>query len=220
MPLLAVWTELGNELDRFSTHFRNFASARPSITSASHFTTADECLLEGLLSRTWQAWGRFWRSCIFESCLGTTDGTGASVAARPQAASEAHVSGAAIRAKSTGVPPTWGKVNTNLRLEPTWGDVDVLATIVPRLSPANQGQLLAAISAGHQSAKALQLIRNAAAHHNAQTMADVQSIQSAYIVFAITHPTQALYWIEPTSRDFLILHAVEELRDSGLAAIS
>lgn len=220
MSLLAVWTELCDEFDRLSIHLRAFPSARPTITSASQFTIADECLLEGLLSRTWQAWAVFWRSCLCESCLGTTDATGAAVVAHPQAASEAHVSGAAIRAKSTGNPPTWGRANTNLRLEPTWGDVDVLTTIIPRLSPTNQGQLLAALSAGHQSAKALQLIRNAAAHHNAQTMADVQSIRSGYIVFAITHPTQALYWIEPTSRDFLILHAVEELRDAGLAAIS
>ncbi|MEJ7668089.1 MAG: hypothetical protein WKH97_05005 [Casimicrobiaceae bacterium] len=92
--------------------------------------------------------------------------------------------------------------------------------IIPRLGPTNQGQLLAAFSAAHQSARAVQLIRNAAAHYNSQTMTEVQSIRSKYIVFPITHPTQALYWIEPNSRDFLVLHAVEELRDASLAAIS
>lgn len=220
MSLLAVWTELSDEFDKLTTHLRAFTAARPTINSASNFGIADECLLEGLLSRTWQAWVAFCRSCVCKSCLGTTDGAGAAVIAHPQAASEAHVSGAAIRAKSTGSPPTWGKINTILRSEPTWGDVDVLTTIIPRLGPANQGQLLAALSAGHPNAKALQLIRNAAAHYNVQTMADVLNMRSGYIVFPITHPIQALFWVEPASRDFLILHAIQELRDTALAAIS
>lgn len=116
--------------------------------------------------------------------------------------------------------PTWGKTNLLLRYEPTWGDVDVLSKLVARLGPANQSQLLAAFSAGYQSARVIQLIRNASAHNNAQTMAEVHSVRSRYIVFPVTHPIQALYWIEPSSRDFLVLHAIEELRDASLAAIS
>lgn len=220
MSLYAVWTQLCDEFDQLSVHLRGFATARPSISSASHFTVTDECLLEGLLSRVWQSWGVFCRSCLCESCLGTTDGSGAAVAAHPEAASEAHVSGAAIRAKSKGTPPTWGSINTVLRYEPTWGDVDILSKLVPRLGPSNQSQLLAAFSAGSRSAKALQLIRNATAHNNVQTMAAVLSIRSGYVTFPVTHPIQALYWIEPSSRDFLVMHAVEELRDASLAAIS
>ena len=180
----------------------------------------DECLLEGLLSRVWQAWCNFCRSCVIESCVGTTDGTGAIIAALPDAASDAHVSGAAIRAKQRSNPPYWGSTNTLLRAEPTWGDVDVLAKVLLRLRPANFLQLLAAFSNVHPSAKALQLIRNGAAHNNAQSLAEVQTLRSLYIVFPIGHPTHALFWIEPSSKDFLATHAIEELRDVGLAAIS
>ena len=162
----------------------------------------------------------FCRSCLCESCIGTTDGSGAPVIAHLDAASEAHVSAAAIRAKQAGVPPAWGSTNTVLRNEPTWGDVDVLTKIIPLLGPSNQAQLLAAFSSGHKSAKALQLIRNAAAHNNAQALAEVHSLRSRYIVFPISHPVQALYWIEPSSKDFLVLEAVEDLRDVGHAAIS
>jgi len=220
MALYARWTELCTELDRLSGHLRDFASARPTIASASDFAEKDECLLEGLLSRTWQAWGVFCRACVCESCMGTFDGSGVAIAAHQYAASEGHVSGAAIRAKRTPNQPIWGNVNTLLRSEPTWGDVNVLVTIIPRLAPANQGQLLAAFSTAFSSAKTLQLIRNATAHNNAQTMGDVQNMRSAYITFPLTHPVQALFWTEPTSRDFLILWAVEELREAGLAAIS
>lgn len=220
MSLYAVWTQLCNEFDQLSVHLRGFVTARPSISSASHFSITDECLLEGLLSRVWQSWGVFCRSCLCESCLGTIDGSGLVVTAHPHAVSEAHVSGAALRAKSTGASPTWGSTNTVLRYEPTWGDVDILSKLIPRLGPSNQSQLLAAFSAGSRSAKALQLIRNATAHNNAQTMADVHSIRSGYVTFPVTHPIQALFWIEPSSRDFLVMSAVEELRDASLAAIS
>lgn len=220
MALYTRWTELCAELDRLSGHLRDFAAAKSTIASAADFAEKDECLLEGLLSRTWQAWCTFCRACVCESCMGTHDGNGVAIAAHPHALSEGHVSGAAIRAKNTPNPPTWGNVNALLRVEPTWGDVNVLATIIPRLAPANQGQLLAAFSAASHGARALQLIRNATAHNNSQTVSDVQNLRSGYIVFSLTHPIQALFWTEPASGDFLILWAIEELRDAGLAAIS
>lgn len=220
MTLYTRWTEFCTELDRLSGHLTDFVSAKPTIASASDFAEKDECLLEGLLSRTWQAWCTFCRACVFESCIGTLDGNGIAIAAHAHATSDGHVSGAAIRAKRTPNPPTWGNVNTLLRSEPTWGDVDVLATIIPRLAPANQAQLLAAFSAAFRGAKALQLVRNATAHNNAQTIAGVRNMRSGYVVFPVTHPIQALFWTEPTSGELLILWAVEELRDAGLTAIS
>ncbi|MEO6665639.1 MAG: hypothetical protein ABIO65_02545, partial [Nitrospiria bacterium] len=187
---------------------------------ASHFSVLDECLLEGVLSRVWQAWCNFCRSCVIESCVGTIDGAGAIIEALPDAASDAHVSGAAIRAKQGANPPYWGHTNTLLRAEPTWGDVDVLAKVLPRLRPTNFNQLLAAFSSGHPSAKALRLIRNGAAHCNAQSLGEIQTLRSLYIVFPIGHPTHALFWIEPRSKDFLVTRAIEELRDVGFAAVS
>lgn len=220
MSLYAGWTQFADDFAVLSKHLRDFAAARVSIRSASDFTLEDECKLEGLLSRVWQTWAGFCRLCICESCLGTTNGLGVIVPRHAHALSEAHVSSAAIRAKSPTTRVIWGSTNTLLRLEPTWGDVDVLNRIIPRLNPANQGQLLAAFSAGSQSAKALQFIRNASAHNNIQTMADVHGIRSRYIVFPVTHPVQALYWTDPATRDFLVLHAIEELLDTGLNAIS
>jgi len=50
-------------------------------------------------------------------------------------------------------------------------------------------------------------------------MGDVHNIRSRYIIFPIVHPIQALFWVDPTSRDFLVIHALEDLLDIGLAAI-
>jgi hypothetical protein len=220
MALQVVWMQLDSELASLAQHVRNFAATKPSIKSQTDFTELDECLLEGLLSKAWQAWGRFCRRCVIESCLGTVNAAGTAIAALPTAFSEAHVSGAAIRAKSKPNPPYWGFSNTLLRAEPTWGDVDVLVNILTRLRPANVAQLVAAFSSGHPSAKALQLIRNGAAHHHIQSLNEILTLRSAYFVFPIAHPTHAMFWTEPTSSDFLVTYAMQELRDAGVAAIS
>lgn len=107
-----------------------------------------------------------------------------------------------------------------LRIEPTWGDVDVLVNVISRLRPNNATQLLAAFPAAHSSSKALQLIRNGAAHNHAQNMTEIQTLNSAYIVFPINHPAQALFWVEPHSNDFLVMNAIQEIRDASLVAVS
>ena len=220
MALQVACSKLSSELDLLSNYLRDFASKKPGLSSASDFSIQDECLLEGLLSRVWQAWCNFCRSCVIESCVGTIDGAGTAIQALPAATSDSHVSGAAIRANRGAKPPYWGTPNTLLRAEPTWGDVDILANVLQRLRPANFTKLLAGFSSGASGAKALQLIRTGAAHNNIQTLAGIQALRSRYIVFPIGHPTHALFWIEPQSKDFLATQAIEELRDAGLTAIS
>lgn len=218
MALHAALTRLEGDLDLLSANLRNFASTKP-LVGASDFSVLDECLLEGLLSRVWQAWNLFCRTCVVESCMGTIDVAGAAIVGLADAVSAEHVSGAAMRAKS-GKTPCWGLPNAILRLEPTWGDVDVLSRIITRLRPSNFAKMLAAFSSGHPSAKALQVIRNGAAHNHVQNLADIHKLRSAYLVFAIGHPTHAMFWIDPQSQDFLVTHAIAELKDAGLAAIS
>ena len=220
MALALLHAQLVADFAHLEGHLRNFATSRPAIRSSTDFSDRDEYLLEGLLSRVWQAWGAFCRSCFCESCLGTVDSTGAPVAPLAGAVSVAHVSGAALRVKSNVNGPYWGTTNVILRREPTWGDVDVLSTLLSRLAPANALQMSAAFSTFSASAKALQAIRNAAAHMHHQTIAEVQGLRSKYIVFPITHPTQALYWIEPKSSDFLILRALSDLQQAASDAIS
>ena len=123
--------------------------------------------------------------------------------------------------RKEGVSPTyWGATVTSLRQEPTWGDPDVLQKILPRLQPTNAAKLVAAFSSVHDRAKAVQLIRNGAAHNHAENMAEILLLQSAYVAFRISHPVQALYWVEPSSGDFLITHALDALKDAALVAIS
>jgi hypothetical protein len=131
------------------------------------------------------------------------------------------VSGAAVRCnQKKSKAPYWGAINESLREEPTWGDVDVLARLIPRLECGNQAVLSAAFSNSSSSAKALQAIRNAAAHMHAQSFQQVLDIRSRYVSYPITHPVQALFWLEPTTNDFLVTAALEDLRSNALVAVS
>lgn len=219
MSLFVALSKLADELDVHSSLFEAFVAAHPIINSASALDVRDECLLEGHVSRVWQAWCHFWRTCVLDSCLGTVDGNGVVVVAHSSASAPDVVSSASIRAKK-GSRPFWQGSNSILRLEPTWGDTDSLATIVSRLAPANETQLLAAISSAHGSAKRLQSIRNCSAHLNFQTLAEVRACQTSYLSFPISHPVQSLFWVDPTSNDYLFVKVVEELKDAALAAIS
>lgn len=221
MALPAALAQLDSDLDALANLFRDFAARGGALAASGTLTLTDECLLEGLLSRTWQAWNSFCRACVMNSCMGSPDATGAMIAAHPDALSEQLVAGAALHAKRKASLATyWGSTVTSRRQEPTWGDTDVLQRILPRLQPTNGAKLVAAFSTVHDRAKAIQLIRNGAAHNHAENMAEILLLQSAYVAFRISHPVQALYWVEPSSGDFLITHALDALRATALIAIS
>jgi len=220
MTLMVSWADFSDTLSQLAQPIRDFAGLKSPFATSGQFDLLDECLLEGLLSRAWQAWSKFCRDCVIKSCLGTARSTGGFVLALPDAISEHHVSWAAIQATQKSTPPFWGNTNSTLRYEPTWGDVDVLVHILTKLQPNNVSQLLAAFSASHQSAKTLQIIRNGAAHTNNETLQEINAIRSAFIVFPINHPTHAMFWIEPHSSDFLIIYVLQQLEYLASAAIS
>lgn len=221
MSLLTPWALLSKDFDDLSNEIRIFVIQRKAtIAGAADFSLADECFLEGALSRCWQVWCVFCRSVVCQSCLGTTRANGTIISAHVEALTEAHVAGAAKKAKSTNNPPTWGSVQNVLRNEITWGDTDVLATILPLMAPQNAGQLLAAFSQAHRSAKNMQTIRNAAAHSNAENFAAVIALSSRFVTYHVTHPVQALFWTEPSSGNFIVLEMIEDLRDNAFIAIS
>jgi hypothetical protein len=219
MALTVLFTQLETDLDVLAPLFQQFASAKAQLLGPADFSVAEECLLEGLLSRVWQSWNLFCRSCLIESCMGTVDASGTAIPGLQAAQSEDHVSGAAIRARRNK-QVCWGATNDVLRAEPTWGDVDILATILPIMAPANTTQLLAAFSSGSRSIKTLQVLRNAAAHHHFQNLAEVFILRTTYQAFPIDRSMQALFWLEPNSQDYLIIDAIENLKQTASIAIS
>lgn len=221
MSLLGAWESLYQSLDDLDREIEKHLATRSSaIAGLSDFSLFDECFLEGVLSRSWQAWCLFCRTLICESCLGTTDADGGAVMPHPSALSEAYVSAAAIKAKKQPSAIPWGGQNTVLRNEITWGDTDVLVSIIPRMLVPKHGQLVAAFSNGHDTVKLIQTIRNATAHNNPQTMADVLGLSSRFVAYPIAHPIHSLFWVNPVTGGYLFRDALTELGETALLAIS
>ncbi|MBV1929104.1 MAG: hypothetical protein KUG81_06285 [Gammaproteobacteria bacterium] len=85
-----------------------------------------------------------------------------------------------------------GKVIQYLRQEPTWGNPDVLLTAIPVLSPANSDDLMSGFGLPVYAPKHIQTVRNACAHLNAETMADVRSLLVFYRGSGLSHPLDIL----------------------------
>lgn len=221
MALATLLVNLDQALGSLEATLRSYLAEKPVPQAANQFLPRDEYVLEGVLSRAWQVWCSFNRSCLIESCLGTTSAAGVLIPAVRANLSAEHVSKAAIDVKAAKFsrPPSWNGTNAVLRLEPTWGDVDVLNGLVRCLQPRNSARLLAALSSVSQQAKTLQSIRNAAAHTNWQTLAEVRTRQSAYVSFPISEAAHALLWVSAPRGDYLLFHAMEELKVAADAAV-
>jgi hypothetical protein len=191
-------------LDALEVHHSDYlarASSPPSRGSELYE-------LEGWASDWWQAWCRFCRRIVVESSLGCINAGG--VAIPSVHASDAHVSHIAWKQKA-GIAPATPGTNSILRKEPTWGDTDKLLEIISAVSPANAPSLLSAFGTV-PNVDHLRLIRNAAAHMNAQTFGEVIALQPLYRSTPIQHPLHALMWIEPASGKTLAQARIQDMR--------
>lgn len=164
--------------------------------------------LEGWLSDVWQVWCRFCRGTVFASCGGCLTATGNTLAATH--ASPEIVSFIASR-QSNGIPPTAVGTNTRLVKEPTWGHIDKLLDVIQALNPTNRATLLSAFGTV-PLIEHIRLIRNAAAHRNTQTMADVLALQPMYQATPIRHPLEALLWVDTNTGRALMHSRLDEMR--------
>jgi hypothetical protein len=217
MPLLDLYEAFEKDLNGVLPVYEEIATTR-SFNSSADFSTEHECLLEGVTSRVWQHWSKFCRHLLVESCTGTSTVAGLTIIGLPHATTDAHVSAAAINAVR-GRPRVWYGTNTILRFEPTWGDVDKLSMVALALAPANSTAILGMCTMASRAAKMLQAIRNAAAHMNSQTVADVMRLSATYTTFSITHPCQALLWIDTASSWYLLPDAIDDLCSAATFAV-
>lgn len=101
--------------------------------------------------------------------------------------------------------------NSVLRLEPTWGHIARLIEVIQALSPANTNSLLGGFGTVPQIDE-VRIIRNAAAHRNIQTYNEVLAISAGYKATGITHPVEALLWIDPPTGRTLVQARMDDMR--------
>ncbi|MBO7925578.1 hypothetical protein RB215_10255 [Pseudoalteromonas sp. HL-AS2] len=186
---------LGKLYSRFECRYRSYKSRIYQIQQipSSEQWKFNYCS-EVLISDIWQSWSAFSRELIFSSCRGTV--------AR---------NGDFIQERTTTIGNCWKRLgyessrflrNNNLsdtghnsfliRKEPTWGDIENVPVIVDGLSPNNKSNLISSFGSFSQL-KDLQLVRNACAHKNVETISDLYDLAGRYSFVKITTPTD-LAW--------------------------
>lgn len=174
--------------------------------------------LEGTLSDAWQSYCLFVRYVLIRSSVGSTTATGVVLPPSIVPATWERVSHVVVRA-SKSKPPQVGQVNNLLIKEPTWGDSSKIVPLILALAPANAANLLGFLGGGLQGPKHCQIVRNACAHRNTQTCADVDALSTQYIASRVRHPTDAMTWMDPATGEFAFLMWIEDMRTIAHGAV-
>lgn len=175
--------------------------------------------LEGALSDAWQAYCTFVRQLLIRSCTGCTTARGVMHPASIAPANWQRASYIAHRvAKNASILPT--SVNQVMRKEPTWGDSGKIIGVISALNPGNAVTLISHLAGGLPGPKHCQTVRNACAHRNHQTRAEVEALGPAYIATRVIHPTDAMIWRDPGTMQFAFLSWVDDMRTIAQGAVA
>lgn len=175
-------------------------------------------LLEGILSNTWQSYCSFVRQLTIYSSLGCKTASGVNHAASITPPQWERASYIAMRAsKGASIAPA--TTNPLLIKEPTWGDSNKISDIINALSPGNSSTLKSHLAGGLTGPKHCQQVRNACAHNNHQTRAEVKALAPFYIASAIMHPTDAMVWKDPHNQLFAFLSWTDDMRSIAKGAV-
>lgn len=163
-----------------------------------------------LLLENWQNWCDFCREVVILSCSGTITRGGTVVGQRVSINTWNRIAYEANQAQR-GQPAKLGKMTNYRRHEPTWGDQNVLLTIIPALSPNNAPNLMAGFGLSVYGPKHIQVIRNATAHLNPESMSEVRKLLPYYSGKRLSHPTELMWWTEPRTNSDAIFFWIDEL---------
>ncbi|OCW96946.1 hypothetical protein [Alishewanella sp. HH-ZS] len=164
-----------------------------------------------LLSDLWQAWCSFSREVILSSCNGTTTRSGARV---PPIAGDKSWQrlGYVVQQAKRGNPIKPSKTIAFLREEPTWGDQNVLISAVNTLMPSNMTTLLMGFGQPTKAIPHIQTVRNATAHLNSETIANVKQLLPFYLGHGFSHPIDIMWMQDPNARTEAIYYWLDELQ--------
>jgi hypothetical protein len=183
---------------------------RPNLTKLHRWATQ-----EGFLSSLWQLWNAFARELLISSCQGTVTMSGTTVSSLHAARPVGEIAFLA-REFSLGNSPKTVKSLSSSRLEPTWGDISKVQKIISGLNPSNA----AVLATGFGSASLIrdvQEVRNASAHLTAENRQKIAAMKVRYDKPVWIHPSDAMFWLDPTSKDFAWRAWLDEMELISLA---
>jgi hypothetical protein len=214
MDLAPLHFMLSEQLLRCESAFKNALALNGPLDEVRR-----RHLLEGVLSDAWQYYCSFVRNLIIRSATGCNTSHGVVHLASIVPNCWQRASFVAIKsAKGVAIPAAG--LNSLLRKEPTWGDSSKILLIVPALNPGNAMNLISHLASGLNGPKHCQIVRNACAHKNLQTKAEVQNLATTYIATSIKYPTDALTWREPGTQQYAFLSWLDDMRLIAEGAVS
>ena len=165
-------------------------------------------LQAGLVLSLWQIWCVFCRETLIGSAHGIATKSGHATS-RYAGMSEMEI---AYVARELAHGRTVRKVKTlaGVYLEPTWGDLSKINRIATGIGSTNHEQLADAFGAGIAILD-LQRVRNASAHINRDTIGEVKAARVRYAGTVFAHPSDMMFWIDPSSNDYLWKTWIEEM---------
>ena len=165
---------------------------------------------EVLISDVWQSWCHFTRKLLMSSCRGTIARDNSTVSARINDNSWQRLGYEAKQASVQHNATPSGHINFLIRKEPTWGDLNNISRIIVGLAPNNATNLLGVYGSFHQL-KDLQLVRNACAHKNIETLSSLVPLNSRYNFGSLDCATDVAWAKIHGSNDFAIEHWLYEM---------
>ena len=207
MPLSlgSLETRFNARLNTLDAAFNRSAAIRNSARRSDR-----SFLQEGLVSVLWQSWCVAVRGLLIASVRGAATKSGALTLSPHAALSEPELAYIASK-KAKGHPVGAIKPLAGAHLEPTWGDLNKVGLIASGYGLSNGPQLATAL-ASPSSLADLQICRNACAHLNMDRVIDVQSSRIRYSNTSFMHPSDMVFWVDPTSSDFLWRTWTDEMR--------
>lgn len=168
-------------------------------------------LTEGLISDLWQGWNNFTRTVLLMSCKGCSARDATLIARRPRDNSWQRIGYEANQAAFQRLIRP-GKVIKFRRQEPTWGDMNKVLNIISGLNPSNKSKLMASFGLSLRGPKHMQLVRNACAHKNKETMAAVRSISIYYISKLPQQPSELVWQVDRSNKTVALYSWISDLK--------
>jgi hypothetical protein len=166
-------------------------------------------LQEGYASALWQAWSGFCRELLINSTQGTITRLGATTTSPHTALREMEIAYVAKKL-SYGQPVNTITALDGSHQEHTWGDLKKLQLVASGIGCSNANTILTGLSACLRI-EDLQLCRNASAHISRSTIQGVRESRVRYQNTKFKHPSDMIFWVDPTTSDFLWKSWVDEM---------
>lgn len=207
--LLTLNKKLEKRLDYLTEGFNRAKSVRTTERRIDQVHRT-----EGLLSSLWQSWCGFVRGLIIESVIGADTAMGAGTTSPYSHLTIDQVRTAAAKISKGNPIPAVPRPILGHYQEPTWGDIRKATLIVNGLSLSNSNSIITGMGI-LTFGKDVQIVRNASAHLSSDGISDIRNLQLRYLDTSFRHPTDAAFWVEPTTRVDAWAIWIDEYRSSA-----